>query len=334
MIYLRFHSAAGILTSLVTSKTRVAPLDIKSIPRLELLGALIVTRLITRVRRTLGTLLHLNEVYCWTDNTGVLYWIKRTNKEYKQFVENWLREIRRLTQPESWAYVPSSSNPADIPTRGMTAQELMDSDLWWYGPPWFSQPPEFWPKYETSSTLPEECIQEMKENDKKLVQETVSMVSTVETMQLESVISSSDYSRSTRLVRVTAFVLRFINNLKLRVASERVKGSLTASEYQQAEFLWIRSIQNLERKKPNFQQKSLHLGLYEDQDGIQRCKRRLGNAVLPFDARFPIFLPSVSHLTALIIEECHRKVLHNGAKETLTELRSRFWVPRGCQVVR
>ena len=333
-IYLRFHSAVGVSTSLVTSKMRVAPLDIKSIPRLELLGALIVTRLITRVRRTLGTLLHLNEVYCWTDNTGVLYWIKGTNKEYKQFVENRLREIRRLTQPESWAYVPSSSNPADIPTRGMTAQELMDSDLWWYGPPWLSQPPEFWPKYETSSTPPEECIQEMKENDKKLMQETVSMVSTVETMQLESVISSSDYSRSTRLVRVTAFVLRFINNLKLRVASERVMDSLTASEYQQAEFLWIRSIQNLERKKPNFQQKSLHLGLYEDQDGVQRCKGRLGNAVLPFDARFPIFLPSDNHLTALIIEECHRKVLHNGVKETLTELRSRFWVPRGRQVVR
>ena len=231
-IYLRFHSAAGVSTSLVTSKTRVAPLDIKSIRRLEHLGALIVTRLITRVRRTLGTLLHLNEVYCWTDNTGVLCWIKGTNKEYKQFVENRLREIRRLTQPESWAYVPSSSKPADIPTRGMSAQELMDSDLWRYGPPWLSQPPEFWPKYETSSTPPEECIQEMKENDKKLMQETVSMVSTVETMQLESVISSSDYSHSTRLVRVTAFVLRFINNLKLRVASERVKGSLTASEYR------------------------------------------------------------------------------------------------------
>ena len=86
----------------------------------------------------------------------------------------------------------------------------------------------------------------MKENDKKLMQETVSMVSTVENMWLESVISSSDYSSSTRLIRITALVLRFINNLKLRVASERIKGPLTASKYQQAEFLWIKSIQNLE----------------------------------------------------------------------------------------
>ena len=78
------------------------------------------------------------------------------------------------------------------------------------------------------------------------------MVSTVETMQLESVISS-EYSSG------TARVLRVINNLKLRVAPERIKGLLTASEYQQAEFLWIRSIQNLERKKPNFQPKSYTL---------------------------------------------------------------------------
>ena len=150
----------------------------------------------------------------------------------------------------------------------MTAQELIDSDLWWYGPPWLSQPPEFWPKYETSSTPPEECIQEMKQNDKKLMQETVSMVSTVETMQLESVMSSSDYS-SNKACKSHSTCSRFINSLKLRVTSERVKGPLTASEYQQAEFLWITSIQNLERKKPNFQQKSLHLGLYEDQDGVQ-----------------------------------------------------------------
>ena len=51
----------------------------------------------------------------------------------------------------------------------------------------------------------------MKESDKKLMQETVSMMSTAETMQLESVISSSDYASSTRLVRVAALMLRFVN---------------------------------------------------------------------------------------------------------------------------
>ena len=68
--------------------------------------------------------------------------------------------------------------------------------------------------------------------------------------------------------------------------------------------------------------------MYEDQNGFQRCKGRLKNDVLPFDAKYPILLPSDNRLTTLIIEECHCKVLDNGIKETLTELRSRSWVPR------
>ena len=56
--------------------------------------------------------------------------------------------------------------------------------------------------------------------------------------------------------------------------------------------------------------------------------------MLPFDARYPLFLPSDNHLNTLIIEGYHRKVLHNGVKETLNELKSRFWVLRGRQVVR
>ena len=87
-------------------------------------------------------------------------------------------------------------------------------------------------------------------------------------MQLESMISSSDYNSSTQLTRVTAFMLRLINNLKLRAASEIIKGPLTAIEYQQAEFLWIKSIWTLGETK-NFQQRSLHFGLYEDHDGVQ-----------------------------------------------------------------
>ncbi|XP_068734503.1 uncharacterized protein [Montipora capricornis] len=55
---------------------------------------------------------------------------------------------------------------------------------------------------------------------------------------------------------------------------------------------------------------------------------------IPFNARFPIFLPRSSHFTNLVINECHLKVLHNGVRETLTELRSWFWVVKGRQAVK
>ena len=54
-----------------------------------------------------------------------------------------------------------------------------------------------------------------------------------------------------------------------------------------------------------------------DEKGILRCKGRLENAPIPFDARYPILLPRCSRFTHLVINECHLKVLHNGVRDTL-----------------
>ena len=52
-IYVRFKTEFGCTTSLVTSKTRVAPNKKQSLPRLELLGLLILAQLIVSVRTAL-----------------------------------------------------------------------------------------------------------------------------------------------------------------------------------------------------------------------------------------------------------------------------------------
>ena len=55
---------------------------------------------------------------------------------------------------------------------------------------------------------------------------------------------------------------------------------------------------------------------------------------IPFGAEHPILLPEHHHLTPLIIRDCHHRVLHGGVKQTLSELRSRFWLVRGRQQIR
>ena len=40
------------------------------------------------------------------------------------------------------------------------------------------------------------------------------------------------------------------------------------------------------------------------------------------------------HIRALIVKSCHEKVLHGGMKDTLTKLRSRFWIVQGSKVVK
>ena len=99
VVYLRTTSGASIQTAFVVSKTRVAPLSQPTVPRLQLLSALILSRLITTVEEALKPLVAIEKIYCWTDSTTALHWIIGTNKEWKMFVENRVKEIRSCVPP-------------------------------------------------------------------------------------------------------------------------------------------------------------------------------------------------------------------------------------------
>lgn len=45
-------------------------------------------------------------------------------KDGKPFVQNRLDEIQRLISPEFWSHYPGKENPADLPSRGLTAVEV------------------------------------------------------------------------------------------------------------------------------------------------------------------------------------------------------------------
>ena len=66
-------------TRLLCSKTRVAPTSKQTIPRLELLGVLMLSRLVCSVADSLPT---LDCIYLWTDSMVALHWVrnKRTWK--------------------------------------------------------------------------------------------------------------------------------------------------------------------------------------------------------------------------------------------------------------
>ena len=127
--YNRVTYADGTVTvRMVASKTRVAPLTATSIPRLELLGALLSARMATPVQAALEC--KTEEIYYWTDSMDVLWWLQNQSRALKTFVGNRVASIQRITLPEQWNYVKSEENPADIPTRGLNIDELAKSRLW------------------------------------------------------------------------------------------------------------------------------------------------------------------------------------------------------------
>ncbi|GBN09916.1 hypothetical protein AVEN_161906-1 [Araneus ventricosus] len=102
-------------------------------PRLELLGALLASRLASKVK-AIVSLKRPSQVFFWTDYKITLHWIKGSSKRWKSFVSNRVTEIQSLCDKSAWAHCPWKQNPADFLTRGVNVEILLNDDLWWKGP--------------------------------------------------------------------------------------------------------------------------------------------------------------------------------------------------------
>jgi len=136
VVYLVLKSPMGQTVRFIASKTRVSPLKPQTIPRLELLSALLLARLMTSVATTLGTELELEDPTCYTDSEVFLYWIKGIDRVWKQFVQHRVIEIRSLLPSACWRHCPGVDNPADLPSRGAKPADLAKNELWLNGPRW------------------------------------------------------------------------------------------------------------------------------------------------------------------------------------------------------
>ena len=330
VVYLVAQTGSELCVRFVASKTRVAPLRELSIPRLELMSALLLARLLDNITKSLSLNLSLDQPTCYTDSQVALYWIIGCAKEWKQFVQNRVSEIRRLIPVNCWQHCPGSNNPADLPSRGLTPCELFVSKLWHCGPDWLW---EMTPKNPPEVTeMPFECLVEMKAEDKK----THALLSGSVT-SINNVLRCEEYSSLSRLLSVTAYVLRFVQALKRAIENNRPPDSsseVDAQELSTAEALWIQESQQELVKDKHFTTLTRQLGLFCDDKGIWRCAGRLHHANISLSAKHPILLPRNHHLTSLIVRKAHERVCHNGPKETLTEVRSRYWIIKGRSLVR
>ncbi|GFT45017.1 integrase catalytic domain-containing protein [Trichonephila clavipes] len=147
-IYCRQKHNGKIKVQLLVSKTKVAPVKQVSIPRLELCGAHLLSKLFKSVLRTLKY--YTFDVFAWTDSKIVLSWLSGHPRQWKTFVANRTSEIIEVLPTKHWRHVPSKENPADIASRGIDPKCLPDCKLWWQGPPWLRLETSSWPKAESS----------------------------------------------------------------------------------------------------------------------------------------------------------------------------------------
>ena len=339
VVYL--SSDAGV--NLLFSKARVAPIKKLGIPRLELLAVLIGVRMLKFVQEQLQ--LPVEKKILWTDNQCVLHWIM-SKRPLTTFFQNRVKEITE-TKDISFRYVITSQNPADVASRGVSAQDLDKCELWWRGPKWLENNEKTWPTWDIP-VITKEILEKIESETKgpKTFYEISNLTgenTTEGKVEIKDKLTSlttpfgmdeKKYSSLLRLLRITAWLLRFLQKARKQKVQT---GELKAIEIKEAKILWIKFIQkanfpeafNTTSGTVNKNDQKNQLGIQLHDDGLLRCHGRMVHAEIPDDAIYSILLPKKNYFTSLLIKEYHQKLFHSGVSHTLAQLRNEYWIPQG-----
>ena len=121
------------------------PEETFSIVWLELLEALITARAVTYLKKAFENKYKIQETHCFTDLLINLCRIRHGPTKYNVWVADRLAEILTHTKAEQWRHCAGPQNPADLPSRGISSEELKSSKMWWNGPDFITKDSSEWP---------------------------------------------------------------------------------------------------------------------------------------------------------------------------------------------
>ncbi|XP_064622592.1 uncharacterized protein LOC135484832 [Lineus longissimus] len=345
VVYVRVEDlpTGRVHTAVLCSKTRVSPLGKKrSLPELELMAALITARLVNYVQREIK--LEIEDVHCWTDSQVVLAWISKPAYTWQTFVANRVSEIQNLVPPRKWSHLPGKINPADLCSRGCSAESLVNSQLWWEGPDFLRKEEESWPKQRIDTAELELAEQKKKPKTFSALQVKEKTTDQTKSEQLKLVEKYESYHKFLR-------VMNRVRSLKYRVRTgdgqhvREENAILTLTDQREEELYWLRwaqeqafsveihAVQNNLSIPANSRLKQLD-PIWDEKLKLLRVGGRLHKALLPDELRNPIILPNHNRFVEMLIIHYHIIFGHTGVVQTLSNLRSKYWLVCGRQEVR
>lgn len=305
-----------IETAFIVAKTRVAPIKLTTIPRLELQAALIGSRLAATIiaEHTIKP----NRIVMWTDSRTVLCWLRSSNSRFRLYVTRRVGEILENTGVSDWKWVPTKQNVADIGTRLTSTCNFNVEDWWYSGPSFVCQPESYWPT-ENQSFI----------TDEEVIDQTFAIIQSACMLQFERM------STVMKCIRVIAWVRRFCHNA--RASNTKRQGELDAGEINSAYVTCIRLVQTesfgddfakIKTKLPlRSDTKLKRLCPIIDENKLMRVGGRLNEFVDGnYDFKKPIILDGKHQFSYLLILKAHVECHHQNDATVLNELRQRYWI--------
>ena len=236
VIYQRtIYTSGNISSRLILSKSKVAPLKATSIPRLELMSAVLGLRVAKKVVE--GLKIDMNDVTFWCDNLNDLWWIRGMSRNFKSFVANRVSEIQTNSNPVQWRHVRTKINPADLISRGTSIEKLSNDKLWLEGPTFLVKDEVEWPTRKLD--IPPKIMSEQKKTISSNGMTTLLTVNNAE----KSLFPPSTYSKWRRFIRINAWITRFVDNCRSPFELRDI-GELSVDEINDSEVRVIRTMQD------------------------------------------------------------------------------------------
>ena len=168
-----------------------------------------------------------------------------------------------MVHPDNWSHCPWASNPADLPSRGLTPLVLSVSQAWRQGPEWLRLGLAPGSSNLEQENMPGECVKELRD-----IQSQSMVVVGPKELGIEAVIDFQNYRTFSRLIGVTAIIIR---DVLLLQNMWRKKKELSfhvldiVREGQEAQLLWARSAQ---RTLTELKTMTKQFGLFKDPEEI------------------------------------------------------------------
>lgn len=320
------------MSQLVCAKSRIAPTEPRSTARLELCGAEVNAELMERTASAYK--LQFRKKIAWVDSAITLHWLKKEPSQLQPFVANRVDRIQRQSKSEliTWRHVRGELNPADLISRGLMPQELVDNTKWFHGPDFLLQPEAEWSE---SIVIVEPEEQPAYKNEFKKT--CLSLATKKVTEKFFHVIDR--FSSTSKIINTFAIMFRFARNCKNRQRNGKFEPKMlvtfTVQELTQAENAIVRLHQKthfreeyaaLEAGKEVHNTSSIKsLCPIMDSSGIMRVGGRTNNAKHISDAQKNQILMPKCRYSELIVRETHQQNLHAGAQATHGYVKMKFW---------